>query len=76
MSGRRSDLGSKGANALACWSAGHKVSHEAAPAASKDSAEHQTPHLDEAVVDAATAEEESGVTCPHVGDLVYCPLIE
>ena len=39
-------------------------------------AEHQTPHLDEAVVDAATAEEESGETRPHVGDLVYCPQIE
>ena len=33
-------------------------------------------HLDEAVVDAATAEEESGVTGPHVGDLVHCPVIK
>ena len=66
----------EGANALAGWRAGHEVSHEAAPAASKDMAEHSAPHLDEALIDAATAEEESGVTGPHVCDLVNCPIIK
>jgi hypothetical protein len=66
----------EGANALAGWRAGHEVSHEAAPAARKDMTEHKTPYLDEAVVDAATAEEEGGVTGPHVRDLVHCPDIK
>ena len=39
-------------------------------------AEHSAPHLDEALIDAATAEEESGVTGPHVRDLVDCPIIK
>ena len=66
----------EGANALAGWRAGHEVSHEAAPAARKDMTEYKTPHLDEAVVDATTAEEEGSVTGPHVGDLANCPVIK
>jgi hypothetical protein len=61
---------------LAGWPARHKVSHEAAPAASKHIAEYQTPHLDEAVVDAAMAEEEGGVTGPHVEDIIHSPIIK
>ena len=66
----------EGANALAGWRAGHEVSHEAAPTASKDMTEHNAPHFDEALIDAATAEEESRVTGPHVCDLVNCPIIK
>ena len=66
----------EGANALAGWRAGHEVSHEAAPAARENTTEHQTSHLDEAVVDATTAEEEGGVTGSRVGDLVHSPVIK
>jgi len=66
----------EGANALAGWRAGHEVSQEAAPAARKDTTEHKSPHLDEAIVDAATAEEEGGVTGSHVGDLLHGPVIK
>ena len=66
----------EGANALAGWRAGNEVSYEAAPAAHEDMTEHQTPHLNETVVDAATAKEESGVTGPHVGDLINSPVIK
>ena len=68
-SGRRDGVGSacgEGANALACWHAGHEVRHKAAPAARKHMPEHQAPYLDEAVLEAATAEEEGCITGPHV----------
>ena len=61
---------------LAGSRAGHEVSHKAAPAASKGMTEDKAPYLDEAFVDAATAEEEGGETGSHTGYHVNCPVIK